>query len=164
MVTLITGSARSGKTRHALDIGRDIAPRIYIATAQLLDDEMRDRAMRHRSERGPRWETIEEPLDVARRLTGLDGIVVLDCLTLWLSNWMLNDESQVESQIDALCSALCRTSYHVVAISNEVGWSIVPENVLARRFRDLSGLMNQKIAAIADSVILMICGIPMKVK
>jgi adenosylcobinamide kinase/adenosylcobinamide-phosphate guanylyltransferase len=164
MVTLITGSARSGKTRHALDIGRDIAPRIYIATAQLLDDEMRDRAMRHRSERGPRWETIEEPLDVARRLTGLDGIVVLDCLTLWLSNWMLNDESQVESQIDALCSALCRTSYHVVAISNEVGWSIVPENVLARRFRDLSGLMNQKIAAIADSVILMVCGIPTKVK
>jgi len=77
---------------------------------------------------------------------------------------MLNDESQVDSQIDALCSALCRIPFHVVAISNEVGWSIVPENVLARRFRDLSGLMNQKIAAIADSVILMVCGIPTKVK
>jgi adenosylcobinamide kinase/adenosylcobinamide-phosphate guanylyltransferase len=164
MLTLITGSARSGKTRQALNIGKDIAPRIYIATAQLLDDEMRERANRHRSERGSQWGTIEEPLDVARRLSGLDGIVVLDCLTLWLSNWMLNDESQVDSQIDALCSALCRTPFHVVAISNEVGWSIVPENLLARRFRDLSGLMNQKIAAIADSVILMVCGIPMKVK
>ena len=164
MLTLITGSARSGKTRHALNIGKDIAPRIYIATAQLLDDEMRERAMRHRSERGPQWETIEEPFDVARRLSGLDGIVVLDCLTLWLSNWMLRDESQVDSEIDALCSALRRIPFHVVAISNEVGWSIVPENVLARRFRDRSGLMNQKIAAIADSVILMVCGIPTKVK
>jgi len=164
MLTLITGGARSGKTRHALNIGKDITPRFYIATAQLLDDEMRERAMRHRFERGPQWETIEEPFDVARRLSGLDGIVVLDCLTLWLSNWMLNDEPQVDSQVDALCSALRCIPFHVVAISNEVGWSIVPENVLARRFRDVSGLMNQKIAAIADSVILMVCGIPTKVK
>jgi adenosylcobinamide kinase/adenosylcobinamide-phosphate guanylyltransferase len=164
MLTLITGSARSGKTRHALNMETEIRPRTYIATAQLLDEEMRERAIRHRSERGGQWETIEEPFHVAQRLNGLSGIVVLDCLTLWLSNWMLRDESEVDSQVARLCSTLRRIPFHVVAITNEVGWSVVPENPLARRFRDRSGLMNQQVAAIADSVILTVCGIPTRVK
>jgi adenosylcobinamide kinase/adenosylcobinamide-phosphate guanylyltransferase len=164
VLTLITGSARSGKTRQALDAAKEMQPRIYIATAQLLDDEMLERAARHQAERGEHWQTIEEPFHVAQRLHELNGVVVLDCLTLWLSNWMLRDESEVNSQIDGLCSALQSAPYPVIAITNEVGWSIVPENAMARRFRDWSGFMNQRIAAIADSVVLMVCGIPTKVK
>lgn len=161
---MITGSARSGKTRQALNTASHVQPRIYIATAQLLDEEMRERASRHRTERGEQWQTIEEPFYVAQRLTELNGVVVLDCLTLWLSNWMLRDESEVDSQINGLCSTLRNAPYHVIAITNEVGWSIVPENAIARRFRDWSGLMNQRFAAIADSVVLMVCGIPTRVK
>jgi adenosylcobinamide kinase/adenosylcobinamide-phosphate guanylyltransferase len=164
MLTLITGSARSGKTRQALNTAKEIQPRIYVATAQLLDDEMRERAARHRLERGPEWQTIEEPLHIARRLRELDGAVVIDCLTLWLSNWMMHDETQVDSQIGDLCSTLRHLPSSVVAITNEVGWSIVPDNAMARRFRDWSGLMNQSVAAIADSVVLMVCGIPTEVK
>ncbi|PWT83498.1 MAG: bifunctional adenosylcobinamide kinase/adenosylcobinamide-phosphate guanylyltransferase [Acidobacteria bacterium] len=163
VLTLITGSARSGKTRHALNAALE-TPRIYFATAQLLDEEMRERAARHRAERADGWQTIEEPFQVAQRLRELSGTVVLDCLTLWLSNWMLHDASQLDSQIDELCVTLRNVPYHVIAITNEVGWSIVPENALARRFRDWSGVMNQRVAAAADSVVLMVCGIPTKVK
>src|SRR5262249_49306751 len=139
-------------------------PRTYIATAELLDNEMRGRAARHRQERGSRWNTIEEPFELASCLQELTGLVVVDCLTLWLSNWLLRDENQVPKQIESLCSALCAATCHVRAITNEVGSSIVPENALARRFRDWSGHMNQRVAATADSVYLMVCGIPTKVK
>ncbi|HEY2380656.1 MAG TPA: bifunctional adenosylcobinamide kinase/adenosylcobinamide-phosphate guanylyltransferase [Terriglobia bacterium] len=164
MLTLITGGARSGKTRQALNTATETEPRIYMATAQLLDEEMSERARRHRAERGARWETIEEPFEVARRLQEIKGFVVIDCLTLWLSNWMLRDNAEVDSQIAGLCSVLKHIPYHAVAITNEVGSSIVPINAMARQFRDWSGLMNQQAAAIADSVILMVCGIPLKVK
>jgi adenosylcobinamide kinase/adenosylcobinamide-phosphate guanylyltransferase len=162
--TLITGAARSGKTRFALDNVNDLAPCTYVATAELLDDEMRVRAERHRRERGDRWRTIEEPFEVAARVRELSGVVVVDCLTLWLSNWMLRDETEVERQIELLCSTFRQAQCRIRAITNEVGWSIVPENALARRFRDLSGLMNQRVASVADSVYLMICGIPSRVK
>src|SRR6185369_9504225 len=102
-ITLITGGARSGKTSYALRDVDGIVPCTYIATAELLDDEMRERAARHRQERGGRWHTLEEPFEVAARLRELSGLVVVDCLTLWLSNWMLRDETQVQPQIDALC-------------------------------------------------------------
>src|SRR5262245_23358408 len=163
-MTLITGGARSGKTRYALNVAQDIELCTYIATAELLDDEMRERAARHRHERGSRWRTIEEPFEVASRVQELRGLVVVDCLTLWLSNWMLRDETQVERQIQSLCSAFRNASCHIRAITNEVGSSIVPENAVARRFRDWSGLMNQRVAAAADAVYLMVCGIPTKVK
>jgi adenosylcobinamide kinase/adenosylcobinamide-phosphate guanylyltransferase len=163
-ITLITGGARSGKTRFALETPSDVTTCTYIATAELLDDEMRERAARHRRERGTRWNTIEEPLELASRLQELTGLVVVDCLTLWLSNWMLRDETQVPKQIESLCSALGAATCHVRAITNEVGSSIVPENALARRFRDWSGHMNQRVAATADSVYLMVCGISTKVK
>jgi adenosylcobinamide kinase/adenosylcobinamide-phosphate guanylyltransferase len=170
VITLITGGARSGKTRYALEgseereSSRDGDQCTYIATAELLDEEMSERAARHRRERGSRWRTIEEPFDVATRLKELSGIVVVDCLTMWLSNWMLRDETQLETQIELLCSTFHMASSHVRAITNEVGSSIVPDNPLARRFRDWSGVMNQRVAAIADRVYLMICGIPMRVK
>jgi len=125
---------------------------------------MRERAARHQRERGEGWRTLEEPFEVASRVRELSGIVVVDCLTLWLSNWMCRDEEQVERQIDLLCSAFRDSTSHVRAITNEVGSSIVPENPLARRFRDWSGLMNQRVAAVADSVVMMVCGIPTRVK
>jgi adenosylcobinamide kinase/adenosylcobinamide-phosphate guanylyltransferase len=164
MITLITGGARSGKTRHALAGAGVAEPCTYIATAELLDDEMRERAARHQKERGHRWHTIEEPFEVGELVITLQGVVVVDCLTLWLSNWMLRDELQVDAQIDKLCSALQRSQCDLFAITNEVGSSIVPEYRLGRRFRDWSGLMNQRVAALADRVDLMVCGIPLRVK
>jgi len=163
-ITLITGGARSGKTRYALEATGDVEPRTYIATAALLDDEMRDRASRHQRERGSRWRTIEEPFEIAPLVKELNGLVVVDCLTLWLSNCMLRGDTQLERQIDSLCAALQSAACRVRAITNEVGCSIVPENLLARHFRDRSGLMNQRVAAAADAVYLMVCGIPTRVK
>jgi adenosylcobinamide kinase/adenosylcobinamide-phosphate guanylyltransferase len=164
MITLVTGGARSGKTRFALQGNDSKEPRTYIATAELLDDEMRQRATNHRKERGAGWRTVEEPYDVADHLKTLTGLVIVDCLTLWLSNWLLRDEGQLEQHIADLCAALHATAADVIAISNEVGCSIVPENALARRFRDLSGLMNQRVAEVADHVFLMVAGIPLQVK
>jgi adenosylcobinamide kinase/adenosylcobinamide-phosphate guanylyltransferase len=164
MIALITGGARSGKTGHALASAGTAEQRTYIATADLLDDEMRERAARHRQERGDRWHTIEEPYEVAECVLSLRGTVVIDCLTLWLSNWMLREELRVDAQVGKLCAALERASADVFAITNEVGSSVVPGNPLGRRFRDLSGLMNQRVATLADRVDLMVCGIPLRVK
>jgi adenosylcobinamide kinase/adenosylcobinamide-phosphate guanylyltransferase len=164
MITLVTGGARSGKTRQALLNAGPREPRIYIATAELLDDEMQQRAARHRRERGLQWRTIEEPYDVSAQLRTQQGVVVIDCLTLWLSNWMLKDEASVENQISQLCSAIRATEADVIAITNEVGSSIVPDNEVARKFRDYAGLMNQRVAEIAGQVVLMVCGIPVRVK
>src|SRR5215470_16452005 len=106
MITLITGGARSGKSGYALEAAQGAGPYTYIATAELLDDEMRQRAERHKRVRGSRWQTIEEPFEVGARVAELRGIVVIDCLTMWLSNWMARDETQLEKQIGSLCSAL----------------------------------------------------------
>src|SRR5262245_38452274 len=163
-ITLITGGARSGKTRFALEGAEKISPRTYIATAQLFDDEMRERAGHHQRERGTLWRTIEEPFEPASLVTELQGLVVIDCLTLWLSNWFLRDESQLELKIAQLYASLEAATCQVRAITNEVGSSIVPDNPLARRFRDWSGIMNQRVAAVADVVYLMVCGIPTRVK
>jgi adenosylcobinamide kinase/adenosylcobinamide-phosphate guanylyltransferase len=164
MLTLITGGARSGKTRFALSIAGETQPCTYIATAELRDEEMRERARRHRTERGDRWRTIEEPYDIAERVKGMTGVVIVDCLTIWLSNWMLREEREVERQIDELFSAFETAPCHVIAVTNEVGSSIVPDNILARRFRDWSGFMNQRAAASAAGVYLMVCGMPLRVK
>jgi adenosylcobinamide kinase/adenosylcobinamide-phosphate guanylyltransferase len=164
MITLVTGGARSGKTRQALSSEDLKEPKTYIATAELLDDEMQQRAIRHRAERGGQWQTIEEPYNVGDRLRGLQGSVVIDCLTLWLSNWMLRNEDEIQQQIENLCTALRSCEADVIAITNEVGSSVVPDNVVARSFRDHSGLMNQRVAGIADRVFLMVCGIAVRVK
>jgi adenosylcobinamide kinase / adenosylcobinamide-phosphate guanylyltransferase len=164
MLTLITGGSRSGKTRYALATAGELQPRTYIATAELRDDEMRERARRHQAERGDQWRTVEEPFEIVGHLHESRGIIVVDCLTVWLSNWMLRDELQVDRQIERLCLALGAARCHVIAITNEVGLSIVPENPLARRFRDWSGLMNQRVATAAGAVYLMVCGIPVRVK
>jgi adenosylcobinamide kinase/adenosylcobinamide-phosphate guanylyltransferase len=168
MKTLITGGARSGKTAFALNRALTRASsehgRIYIATAELLDDEMRRRAERHRNERGSGWQTIEEPYELDAILPALNGTVVVDCLTLWLSNWFLRDPSSVAAKVSSLVAAARTVHYELILITNEVGCSIVPENRLAREFRDWSGFMNQQIAEAVEEVYLTVCGQPLRIK
>ncbi len=163
---LITGGARSGKSviaeTKALSLGR---PAIYIATAEIRDDEMALRVNEHRARRGSDWVDHAEPLDLCGALRATDGKGprLVDCLTLWLTNLMLKDRDwQTEAQ--ALCTLLPGMRDPVVLVTNEVGQGIVPDNRLARDFRDAAGLLNQQVAAIADEVILAVAGLPLKVK
>lgn len=166
-MTLILGGARSGKSAHAeaLVNGSGLLP-IYLATAQALDDEMRLRIDEHRSRRGLGWRTVEEPLelpDALRREVHPSRAVLVDCLTLWLSNLLLAGRN-VEASGDALVSVLDRRLGPVVLVSNEVGSGIVPLGELSRAFVDHAGRLHQKIAAIADRVRLVVAGLPMDLK
>ncbi|MBS9720598.1 bifunctional adenosylcobinamide kinase/adenosylcobinamide-phosphate guanylyltransferase [Tianweitania sp. BSSL-BM11] len=165
-LTFLLGGARSGKSLHAERLITALpAPWTYIATAQAFDDEMRERVAHHRDRRAQGWQTLNAPLDLAGTLRALPAgaPVLLDCLTLWLTNVMLADHD-VEAAVTELCGVLARPTGRWYAVSNEVGLSIVPENALARRFRDEQGRLNQKIAALADEVLFMVAGLPMKVK
>ena len=157
-LTLVLGGARSGKSRHAESLFGP-GPRTYIATAQAFDDEMRTRIATHRADRADQgWTTIEEPLDLADALR-VDQPLLVDCLTLWLSNLLL-----AELPIPSLDAALAARTHPTVLVSNEVGLGIVPDNALARRFRDEAGRLHQHLAALADTVTLVVAGIPMRVK
>lgn len=140
-------------------------PRVYIATAQAFDDEMRARIDDHRTGRGDQWRTVEAPDHPGDALAGAAGdeVVLLDCATLWLSNRMLAD-ADIASETEALMQALADCAAPVVVVSNEVGWSIVPENALARRFRDAQGRLNQRLAGKADLVIGVMAGLPFALK
>lgn len=165
---LVLGGARSGKSRHAQAWLEALpAPRLgYIATAQALDAEMADRIQRHRADRGSRWHTIEASLDlagaIARAGAGADAILV-DCLTLWLSNLMLA-ECDLDAASDDLCRALAECPLPVALVSNEVGLGIVPDNALARAFRDAAGRLNQQVAGQADEVVFVAAGLPLRLK
>jgi adenosylcobinamide kinase/adenosylcobinamide-phosphate guanylyltransferase len=166
---LITGGTRSGKSqyaeRRALEMG---ARRLYIATAEAQDEEMARRIEEHRKRRAGGWTTVEEPVDLAEALTAWRGrgdVALVDCLTLWISNLLLRgDEKYAGEKIDELLARLPHLDFSVLLVANEVGWGIVPDNPLARQFRDLAGRANQRIGAAADEVILMVAGIPMTVK
>ncbi|GLK86785.1 bifunctional adenosylcobinamide kinase/adenosylcobinamide-phosphate guanylyltransferase [Ancylobacter defluvii] len=168
--TLVLGGARSGKSSHAETlVQRAPAPWFYVATAQAHgaehDAEMEERIAQHRARRGGDWVTIEAPHDLAGALGALPSgaPVLIDCLTLWLSNRMLADaDPDLDSAI--LEAELLAHDGPVVAVSNEVGLGIVPDNALARRFRDAQGRLNQRLAALADEVALVVAGIPVKVK
>ncbi len=164
-LTLVLGGARSGKSRHAeaLVTGHP-PPWVYIATAQAFDDEMRARIADHRARRAAGWRTMEAPLDLARALgEAADAPVLVDCLTLWLTNLMLG-EHDLPASIAALEAALSARTAPTVLVSNEVGLGIVPDNALARAFRDQAGLLNQRIAARADRVLFIAAGLPMRLK
>jgi len=165
-LSLVLGGARSGKSRFALEraTAAGLDP-VYVATAQAYDDEMRERIRLHRAERGG-MATVEAPIDLPACLAseGRPGrILLVDCLTLWLSNVMLADRD-VAADADALVAALDAVACPAVLVSNEVGMGIVPENALARRFRDAQGRLNQQIAGLADEVVFVAAGLPLYLK
>lgn len=163
-LTLVLGGARSGKSRQAETLlMRAPAPWTYVATAEALDEEMRERIAHHRGRRDERWQTRDVPIDLAAVLPGLSGPVLIDCLTLWLSNVMLADRD-VDAESDQLLDALARSAGPIVAVSNEVGLGLVPETPLGRAFRDAQGRLNQKVAAAADRVLFMAAGLPLSLK
>jgi adenosylcobinamide kinase / adenosylcobinamide-phosphate guanylyltransferase len=164
-LTLVIGGARSGKSRYAESLVTALPPPwIYAATGQGLDAEMTARIAAHRARRGAGWTTVEAPRDLAAALTAhAKAPMLVDCLTLWLSNLMMA-EAQIEPEIDRLVQALAEATAPVVLVANEVGSGIVPDNALARRFRDLQGGLNQRIAAQADQVVLVVAGLPLYLK
>lgn len=171
----ITGGARSGKSalaeKKALEFG---APLCYLATAQTLDVEMDERVKRHRDRRGTEWSTIEEPIHLPQALARCDGqyqAVLVDCVTLWLSNLLFkyedageNIEERIQEDLQRLKGTLHGMVTPVILVSNEVGMGIVPDNTLARMFRDIAGTANQLLAAAVDEVHVVISGIPLKLK
>ncbi|NOZ25047.1 MAG: bifunctional adenosylcobinamide kinase/adenosylcobinamide-phosphate guanylyltransferase [Nitrospirae bacterium] len=169
----VTGGARSGKSSFALKKASSVPGRkAYIATAEALDEEMAERIRRHRAERGRDWITLEAPVGLPATIQSIKddySVILVDCLTLWLSNVICTARTGVEQEIDGLVEVLrefrtsaCRSSLYLV--SNEVGMGIVPENRLARLFRDMAGRLNQEVAGVADEVYLVVSGIPLKVK
>ena len=160
-VTLVLGGARSGKSLYAENLLNTHANKIYLATAAAGDTEMVARIEEHRLRRGPDWETVEEPLDLAAWLAGHskgETPVLVDCLTLWLSNIMAAGR-EVKTDIDALIDGLGLCAAPVVLVSNEVGLGIVPDNALARAYMDNAGRLNQAVAAAADRVVVMHAGL-----
>lgn len=166
-LTLVLGGARSGKSRYAEDLVKAApAPWVYLATAQAFDDEMASRIRRHRADRGPGWTTVEEPLDLVGALmrhTAPGTSVLVDCLTLWVSN-LMGTGRDVSMACTAFADTLERLKGNVVLVSNEVGMGIVPDNPMAREFRDHVGRLHQMVAARSRRVVLVVAGLPMNVK
>ncbi len=169
VLTFITGGARSGKSARAQRLAEDQdGELVYLATAQAFDDEMTDRIARHRADRGERWRTVDCPVDlpqaIAREMAP-GSILLVDCLTLWTSNLLLGDHD-FQAMSKRLIDTLSGATSPIILVSNEVGMGIVPDNALARRFRDMAGRLNQDVAAIADTVELVVSGIclPLKTK
>ena len=170
-ITLVTGGARSGKSDHALRMALESCPgtAVFVATAEAFDDEMRQRIEKHRRERPAGMPTIEAPVDLAGALRSLPvetEIAVVDCLTVWMCNLMhhLGPATGSYHPVQELLEFIERPPCDLVFVTNEVGFGIVPENPMARRFRDLAGGLNRAVASRADRVILMVCGIPMQAK
>ncbi len=165
----VLGGARSGKSRFAIDSRRDAARVSFLATAQARDADMAARIARHRAERPAHWRTVEEPYDLVSRLRACCAeadAVVVDCLTLWVSNLMLRGDADewIVKQGEDLAALLSLREVDVTLVSNEVGEGVHPPTAEGRRFRDLLGTVNQRVAAAADRVVLMVAGVPLGVK
>lgn len=177
---LVLGAARSGKTRFALNIAKSLAREhesevIYVATAEAHDAEMSERIARHRAERPSSWRTLEAPRELGRTLASIEteSVIVVDCLTLWLSNALLRDFTE-ENPSGALptwsresedfLSALEHCRHALILVSNEVGGGVVPASALARRFQDEQGLLNQQVANVCERVTLVVAGLPLSIK
>ena len=169
-ITFISGGARSGKSRFALELaktrGRKIA---FIATAQALDTEMQRRIALHKKSRPGEWQTYEEPLNLlplVKKIGIRFEVIIIDCLTLLVSNLLLakTPPKQIENKISMICSALKKAKAEAIIISNEVGMGIVPDNMLSREFRDIAGRVNQLVAQNANEAVLLFSGLPLKVK
>jgi adenosylcobinamide kinase/adenosylcobinamide-phosphate guanylyltransferase len=168
-IILVTGGARSGKSKYAEQRSGELGSRrLYVATAEAKDEEMAQRIAEHKKRRGDNWVTIEEPMTLSSALLaerGRTDCALVDCLTIWLSNLLLHrDANFAEDRVEELVETLPHLDFHLVLVTNEVGLGIVPDNPLARQFRDLAGWANQQIATVANEVILMVAGVPMVVK
>jgi adenosylcobinamide kinase/adenosylcobinamide-phosphate guanylyltransferase len=169
-VTLVLGGARSGKSRYAQQLAEQSRHVVFVATAKASDEEMRLKIERHRTDRPQEWRTIEEPLNLpevlAENALGSD-VIVVDCLTIFAANLLEvegEDSKAIERRVDALCEALRIAQCNIVLVSNEVGSGVVPEYAVGCRFRDLLGEINQKVARIADDVVLLVAGLPLALK
>lgn len=165
-VTLLLGGARSGKSHYAQQLGEHTARVVFVATAQPADEEMRRKVDRHRISRPPHWQTVEEPLALAEAIAHHGpacDLMIIDCLTFFAAN-LLDAKSDDQSSIDALCLALQAPPCSVVLVSNEAGSGVVPEYPSGRRFRDLLGEMNQRVARVASDVLLLVAGLPLVLK
>jgi adenosylcobinamide kinase / adenosylcobinamide-phosphate guanylyltransferase len=169
-IIFITGGVRSGKSRFAQEMAEKFpGPKAYMATAQGLDAEMQERIKRHQKSRPRTWKTLEEPIHipgVIQKEGGKFGLILLDCLTLWLSNLMMAgwNEKRILATTDRLLKAARKSSSSFIFVGNEVGLGIVPENPAARFFRDVSGMIHQRVAREADEIYFMVCGLPQKIK
>jgi len=165
--TLVLGGARSGKSRHAQSLAEAGGGRlVFVATAQAFDDEMTARIARHRADRDLRWQTVEAPLDLGAAIGRLDApgtTVLVDCLTLWASNLLLSGKA-LEPELLALLATAESARGRLILVSNEVGLGIVPDNALAREFRDMAGTINQRVAAVVDHVHFIAAGLPLMLK
>jgi adenosylcobinamide kinase/adenosylcobinamide-phosphate guanylyltransferase len=166
----ITGGTRSGKSRFALDYAnRHFSKKLYLATCEVLDEEIAERVENHKKMRGPEWKTVEEPIEIIDKINEYGDrveAILLDCITLWLSNLLMRQNSDVKimDELDRFIKTIKQNQTSFIIVSNEVGMGIVPADSLGRRFRDLQGMANQKIAEAAETVILMVSGIPMILK
>lgn len=170
-IIFILGGCRSGKSRHALELSNSICGenRIFIATCTPLDEEMKQRIERHQKERSKSWTTIEVPVLLPEAIdenSRKSDLILVDCLTLWISNIILETDEQetISRHIHNLIQSIETAQCTLILVANEVGTGIVPENALARRFRDVAGQVNQNVAACSDKVIWMTAGIPVKIK
>jgi adenosylcobinamide kinase / adenosylcobinamide-phosphate guanylyltransferase len=168
-IILITGGARSGKSRYAEQRALEIDARpLYVATAEAKDEEMKRRIAEHKKRRGEQWRTIEAPLALTEALLAQRGkthCALVDCLTLWISNLLIRHGDKYAAQnVEELIEQLPQLNFHLVFVTNEVGSGIVPDNPLARKFRDLAGWTNQQVARAANEVVLMVAGMPIIAK
>jgi adenosylcobinamide kinase/adenosylcobinamide-phosphate guanylyltransferase len=169
-VTLVLGGARSGKSRYAQQLAEQSQRVVFVATAKASDDEMNAKIERHKEDRPKSWLTVEEPLELPKVLAEHEGhsdVIVIDCLTIYTANLMEaagENSAAIDGRITALCEVLGRVQCNVVLVSNEVGSGVHPVSPLGRAYRDLLGEINQKIARIADDVVLMVAGLPLALK
>ncbi|MFZ5448152.1 MAG: bifunctional adenosylcobinamide kinase/adenosylcobinamide-phosphate guanylyltransferase [Thermodesulfobacteriota bacterium] len=170
-VALLLGGARSGKSRYGLGLAaRCPTPRLFVATCEPRDAEMEARIAAHQQERGSDWITREVPLDLPSVLSAGQsgyGVILVDCLTMWVSNLLLQEgapKGRIQTAFESLVETLRKTTTPIILISNEVGWGIVPDNPVGREFRDQAGWLHQRLAQVADLVVLIVAGVPMLVK
>jgi len=171
-ITLITGGARSGKSRYAVETALKSNKRVFIATAIAFDEGMQLRIDAHKAERAEKFKTIEEPADLADAFNKIPAdteIVLIDCMTVWIGNLMHRHGDNYDTfnnflEVDEFLEKLKERPFNTIIVTNEVGDGIVPDNKMARDFRDIAGRLNQSIAAIADNVVLTVCGIPTAIK
>jgi len=163
MITLVLGGARSGKSAYAEKIIEEMGGGTYLATSRVWDAEMSERVKIHQDRRNHLWDTVEEPIYITDLISETSKPMLVDCLTLWLSN-LMEEECNIEAETQKLCNSLKMAKHPIILVSNEVGLGIVPDNALARKFRDHAGRLNQAVAQVANRVLFVAAGLPLVMK